>query len=56
MFVLTSNPDLIRSWSGKKVLGTANLLQERANWLSPGIDYRSIYGKILSSLFRVPEK
>ncbi len=56
MFVLTTNPTLRDTWQGKTVFGNSNLLWERGNWLSPGIDYRTIYGKILSTLYRVPEK
>ena len=56
MFVLTTNPVLRETWKEKTVFGNANLFWERENWLSPGIDYRTIYRKILSALYRVPEK
>jgi uncharacterized protein (DUF1800 family) len=53
MFVLTSNPDLRNTFSGS-VYGNIRLGMERTPWATPGIDYRSVYGKILSTLYASP--
>lgn len=55
MFVLSSNPNLQSTWTGG-VYGNMQPSEERDNWLSVGIDYRSVYGKILSKLYSTPEQ
>jgi hypothetical protein len=55
MFVISNDPNVQSSMTGS-FYGRSDLQKERNNWMSPGIDYRSVYGKVLGSLFGVPEK
>lgn len=54
MFIFTNNSSLLSNWTGS-VYGQIKTSKERDNWLSPGIDYRSIYGDIMSSLYGIPQ-
>lgn len=50
MFILSNNPTL-QSILPDKIYGNMDLLREKSNWISVGIDYRSIYGKIFNALY-----
>jgi hypothetical protein len=50
MFVISNNPTL-QSSLPQKVYGTMDLLHEKSDWLSVGIDYRSVYGKVFNALY-----
>lgn len=50
MFVISNNPTLQTNLP-QKVYGKMDLLHEKSDWLSVGIDYRSVYGKIFNALY-----
>lgn len=54
MFVLSNNPTLLTKLD-KKTYGNMSLTKAKNNWLSVGIDYRSVYGKIYNALYGVSE-
>lgn len=54
MFVLSNNSDILSSLTGS-IYGDINIGKERDNWLSPGIDYRSVYGRIIDKIYGIPE-
>lgn len=54
MFVLTNNPTILSSMTGT-IYGGINTALERDDWLSPGIDYRNVYGRIMSGIYGIPE-
>ena len=54
MFVLTNNPAL-QSNLPNKIYGKIDLLHEKSDWLSVGIDYRSVYGKVFNALYGLSE-
>ncbi len=46
IFVISNDPNIQSSMTGS-FYGNSNIQKEKNNWLSPGIDYRSVYGKVL---------
>ena len=54
MFVFSNNPALQASLPSN-IYGDMQTQMERSNWLSVGIDYRSLYGKVFESLYGMSE-
>lgn len=50
MFIISNNPAL-QSNLPQKIYGNTDLLHEKSDWLSVGIDYRSVYGKVFNALY-----
>lgn len=54
LFVLSNNSDILSSWTGG-VYGKIQTSLERSDWLTTGIDYRTVYSKIIDALYGIPE-
>lgn len=54
MFILSSNQNLLNSMPNK-VVWNMNLAKEKSDWFGVWVDYRSIYNKILWSLYNISD-
>jgi hypothetical protein len=52
MYVLTSNPEL-RARLPQGTYGNMSFKNSRGNYLGVGVDYRTVYGTIMESLFGI---
>ncbi|MEA3304742.1 MAG: DUF1501 domain-containing protein, partial [Patescibacteria group bacterium] len=54
-YFILSNNESFQDELDENIYGEMNLEKEKSNWLSVGIDYRSVFVKILTSLYDVSE-
>ena len=51
IYLISNNPTVLSTF-GEKTYGDISLMDEKRDWLSPGIDVRAIYGTLFDSLYQ----